>query len=176
MMSPSVFVVETSNVIIYVPNVVFTSPIIELDELAPSGWYLIEHVSNNGNAIENVEIITPAPLREWSVDVVPDDFNLNPGQTKQVEIRVTPPVGLNQDDTYKFTIIVQPEDTPVAGQPIELTVNAEISSINLANGLIGKILVYSSIIFGSILVLTLFLRTRKENKIISEALLSNQED
>ena len=148
----------------------------ELTVKYPERASFIIYVTNNGNAIENVEIITPAPLREWSVDVVPDDFNLNPGQTKQVEIRVTPPVGLNQDDTYKFTIIIQPEDTPVAGQPIELIVNAETSSINFANGLIGKILVYSSIIFGSILVLTLFLRTRKENKIISETLLSNQQD
>jgi hypothetical protein len=148
----------------------------ELTVKYPERASFIIYVTNDGNAIENVEIITPAPLREWSVDVVPDDFNLNPGQTKQVEIRVTPPVGLNQDDTYKFTIIIQPEDTPVAGQPIELTVNAKTSSINLANGLIGKILVYSSIILGSILVLTLFLRTRKENKIISEALLSNQQE
>ncbi|MFQ3343992.1 MAG: putative membrane protein [Candidatus Thalassarchaeaceae archaeon] len=134
------------------------------------------YVTNNGNTIEKVEIITPAPLREWSVDVVPDDFLLNPGQTKEVEIRVTSPVGLKDDDTYKFTLIIQPEDTPVAGQPIELTVRTEVSKLNLANGILGEILVYGSIIIGSILVLTLFLRARKENKIISEALLDEQQD
>ncbi len=134
------------------------------------------YVTNNGNAVEKVEVITPAPLREWSVDVVPDDFTLNPGQTREVEIRVTPPVGLSDYDSYKFTVIVQPKDTPVAGQPIELTVNADVSTLNIANGWLGQILVYGSIIFGSILVITLFLRTRKENKIISEALLAKQED
>ena len=80
------------------------------------------------------------------------------------------------DDTYKFTLIIQPEDTPVAGQPIELTVRTEVSKLNLANGILGEILVYGSIIIGSILVLTLFLRARKENKIISEALLDEQQD
>ena len=65
----------------------------ELTVKYPERASFIIYVTNNGNAIENVEIITPAPLREWSVDVVPDDFNLNPGQTKQLEIRVTPPVG-----------------------------------------------------------------------------------
>ena len=35
--SPSVFVVDTSNVIVYVPSVAFTSPVIELAELAPRG-------------------------------------------------------------------------------------------------------------------------------------------
>jgi len=134
------------------------------------------YVTNHGNSVEKVEIITPAPLRQWSVDVVPDDFTLNPGQTKEVQIRVTPPTDLKDDDSYKFTIVVQPKDTPVAGQPIELIVNADTSSIGLINGVVGQVFVYGSILLGSILVITLLLRARKENKIISESLINRQED
>jgi hypothetical protein len=108
--------------------------------------------------------------------VVPDDFTLNPGQTKEVQIRVTPPTDLKDDDSYKFTIVVQPKDTPVAGQPIELIVNADTSSIGLINGVVGQVFVYGSILLGSILVITLLLRARKENKIISESLINRQED
>ena len=99
----------------------------------PNRGTFIAYVTNNGNSEEKVEVITPAPLRQWSVDVVPNDFKLQPGETKEIEIRVTPPVGLKDDDTYKFTIIIQPEDTPVAGEPIELIVNADTSTISLVN-------------------------------------------
>ena len=34
-----------------------------------------------------------------------------PGETKEVEVRVTPPNDLFQDDTYDFTIIVNADDT-----------------------------------------------------------------
>jgi uncharacterized membrane protein len=142
----------------------------------PNRATFIAFVTNNGNSEEKVEVITPAPLRQWSVDVVPDDFILQPGQTKKIEIRVTPPVGLKDDDTYKFTIIIQPEDTPVAGEPVELIVNSDTSTISLVNNLVGKVLLYGAMIIGSIFLLLIFLRARKENKIINEALLSKQED
>ena len=136
----------------------------------------IAYVTNNGNSEEKVEVITPAPLRQWSVDVVPNDFKLQPGETKEIEIRVTPPVGLKDDDTYKFTIIIQPEDTPVAGEPIELIVNADTSTISLVNDFVGQFLLYGAMLIGSIFLILIFLRTRKENKMINEALLLNQED
>ena len=142
----------------------------------PNRATFIAYVTNNGNSEEKVEVITPAPLRQWSVDVVPDDFILQPGQTKEIEIRVTPPVGLKDDDTYKFTIIIQPEDTPVAGEPVELTVNADTSTISLANNLAGQVLLYGAMLIGSIFLILVFLRARKENKIINEALLLKQED
>ena len=142
----------------------------------PNRATFIAYVTNNGNSEEKVEVITPAPLRQWSVDVVPDDFILQPGQTKEIEIRVTPPIGLKDDDTYKFTIIIQPEDTPVAGEPVELTVNADTSTISLANNLAGQVLLYGAMLIGSIFLILVFLRARKENKIINEALLLKQED
>ena len=142
----------------------------------PNRATFIVYVTNNGNSEEKVEVITPAPLRQWSVDVVPDDFVLQPGQTKEIEIRVTRPIGLKDDDTYKFTIVIQPEDTPVAGEPLELIVNADTSTISLANNLAGQVLLYGAMLIGSILLILVFLRARKENKIINEALLLKQED
>ena len=142
----------------------------------PNRGTFIAYVTNNGNSEEKVEIITPAPLRQWSVDVVPNDFKLQPGETKEIEIRVTPPVGLKDDDTYKFTIIIQPEDTPVAGEPIELVVNADTSTISLVNDFVGQFLLYGAMLIGSIFLILVFLRTRKENKMINEALLIKQED
>ena len=142
----------------------------------PNRAIFIAYVTNNGNSEEKVEVITPAPLRQWSVDVVPDDFTLQPGQTREIEIRVTPPVGLKDDDTYKFTIVIQPEDTPVAGEPVELTVNADTSKISLTDNLAGQVLLYGAMLIGSIFLILVFLRARKENKIINEALLVKQED
>lgn len=142
----------------------------------PNRGTFIAYVTNNGNSEEKVEIITPAPLRQWSVDVVPNDFKLQPGETKEIEIRVTPPVGLKDDDTYKFTIIIQPEDTPVAGEPIELVVNADTSTISLVNDFVGQFLLYGAMLIGSLFLILVFLRTRKENKMINEALLIKQED
>ena len=142
----------------------------------PNRATFIAYVTNNGNSEEKVEVITPAPLRQWSVDVVPDDFTLQPGQTREIEIRVTPPVGLKDDDTYKFTIVIQPEDTPVAGEPIELIVNADTSKISLTDNLAGQVLLYGAMLIGSIFLILVFLRARKENKIINEALLVKQED
>ena len=142
----------------------------------PNRATFIAYVTNNGNSEEKVEVITPAPLRQWSVDVVPDDFTLQPGQTREIEIRVTPPVGLKDDDTYKFTIVIQPEDTPVAGEPVELTVNADTSKISLTDNLAGQVLLYGAMLIGSIFLILVFLRARKENKIINEALLVKQED
>tara|TARA_B100001250_G_scaffold62311_1_gene48748 strand:+ start:959 stop:3598 length:2640 start_codon:yes stop_codon:yes gene_type:complete len=142
----------------------------------PNRATFIAYVTNNGNSEEKVEVITPAPLRQWSVDVVPDDFTLQPGQTREIEIRVTPPVGLKDDDTYKFTIVIQPEDTPVAGEPVELIVNADTSKISLTDNLAGQVLLYGAMLIGSIFLILVFLRARKENKIINEALLVKQED
>ena len=142
----------------------------------PNRATFIAYVTNNGNSEEKVEVITPAPLRQWSVDVVPDDFTLQPGQTREIEIRVTPPVGLKDDDTYKFTIVIQPEDTPVAGEPVELIVNADTSKISLTDNLAGQVLLYGAMLIGSIFLILVFLRARKENKIINEALSVKQED
>ena len=55
-------------------------------------------------------------------------------------------------------------------------VNSDTSTISLVNNLVGKVLLYGAMIIGSIFLLLIFLRARKENKIINEALLSKQED
>ena len=73
------------------------------------------YVTNHGNVEETVVIESSEPLRFWAVNAVDDKFKLAPGETREVEIRVTPPNDLFQDDTYDFTIIVMPEGLPVAG-------------------------------------------------------------
>ncbi len=47
-------------------------------------------VTNHGNIEEKVEVVTSDSLRGWTVDVIGDDFRLQPGKTREVTVRVTP--------------------------------------------------------------------------------------
>ena len=87
----------------------------------PDKAFFTMFVTNNGNVVEDVEIIGRIS-RGWTVDVIDDEFQLPPGETREIQVRATPPSELLSDDTYRFTVIAQPEGIPVAGQPIELTV------------------------------------------------------
>ena len=78
-------------------------------------------VTNQGNVEEEVEVLTSDSLRGWTVDVIGDEFKLQPGKTREVTVRVTPPSQLIADDEYTFTVIVQPKDMPVAGEPLDLS-------------------------------------------------------
>ncbi len=129
------------------------------------------YVTNHGNVEETVVIESSDPLRFWSVNAVDDEFKLAPGETREVEIRVTPPNDLFQDDTYDFTIIVMPKGLPVAGQPLDLSVTAEMSiGISFLSDDVIQILVWSSIIIGVLLVIMLVMRSRNESQRILEAL------
>ena len=110
-------------------------------------------------------------LGSGQVNAVDDEFKLAPGETREVEIRVTPPNDLFQDDTYDFTIIVMPKGLPVAGQPLDLSVTAEMSiGISFLSDDVIQILVWSSIIIGVLLVIMLVMRSRNESRRILEAL------
>ena len=128
-------------------------------------------VTNNGNVIEDIEIISGESLRGWTVDIIEDEFKLPPGETREIQVRATPPSQLLDDDTYRFTVIAQPEGIPVAGQPIELTVTSVTSDsfLNLSKEM-QDILVYGLTGFGALLVIVLFMRSRSENKRIIQAL------
>jgi hypothetical protein len=129
------------------------------------------YVTNHGNVEETVVIESSDPLRFWSVNAVDDEFKLAPGETREVEIRVTPPNDLFQDDTYDFTIIVMPKGLPVAGQPLDLSVTAEMSiGISILSDKAVQILVWTSIIIGVLLVIMLVMRSRNESRRILEAL------
>jgi uncharacterized membrane protein len=129
------------------------------------------YVTNHGNVEETVVIESSDPLRFWSVNAVDDEFKLAPGETREVEIRVTPPNDLFQDDTYDFTIIVMPKGLPVAGQPLDLSVTAEMSiGISILSDKAVQILVWASIIIGVLLVIMLVMRSRNESRRILEAL------
>ena len=106
-----------------------------------------------------------------------DEFELAPGETKEVQVSVVPPSELLEDDTYIFTVTVQPEGLPVAGEPIDLEVTSVMPStfIGLSEEA-TQMLVYGSIILGSILVVVLFFRSRAENRRISEVLENQFED
>ena len=128
-------------------------------------------VTNNGNVIEDIEVISGESLRGWTVDVMEDEFRLPPGETREIQVRATPPSQLLDDDTYRFTVIAQPEGIPVAGQPIELTVVSVTSNsfLNLSQET-QDILIYGLTGFGALLVIALFIRSRAENKRIIKAL------
>ena len=85
--------------------------------------------------------------------------------------RVTPPAGMIQDDTYGFTITVQPKGMPVAGEPLDLEVTAEVSpGLNWLSEQNEQILVYGLTGIGALLVVILFFRSRAENRRIIEAI------
>ena len=143
----------------------------------PDKAIFILYVTNHGNILETVQVLSSESLRGWSVDMVDEEFELESGETREVEVRVTPPSDLLDDDTYLFTLTVQPEDLAVAGQPIDLTVKSEMPSsfIGLTEEQ-AQALVYGSIILGGILVVVLFFRSRAENRRIVEALENEFED
>ncbi|MCP2503295.1 MAG: NEW3 domain-containing protein [Candidatus Thalassarchaeaceae archaeon] len=129
------------------------------------------YVTNYGNVEETVVIESSEPLRFWSINAVDDEFKLAPGETRSVEIRVTPPNDLFQDDTYDFTIIVMPKGLPVAGQPLDLSVTAEVSQgLALLSDEVVQILGWVSILIGALLVIILVFRSRNESRRILEAL------
>ena len=131
----------------------------------------ILYVTNHGNIVETVQILTSDSLRGWTVNVIPDEFQLSPGNSRTITVRVTPPAGMIQDDTYRFTITVQPKGMPVAGEPLDLEVTAEVSpGLNWLSEQNEQILVYGLTGIGALLVVILFFRSRTENRRIIEAL------
>ena len=77
----------------------------------------------------------------------------------------------DRDDTYDFTIIVMPKGLPVAGQPLDLSVTAEIPIvISFLSDDMVQILGWAGIIIGGLLVIILFVRSRKESQRIMKAL------
>jgi len=124
-------------------------------------------VTNHGNIEEEVEVITSDSLRGWTVDVIGDEFTLLPGKTREVTVRVTPPSQMIADDEYSFTVIVQPKDMPVAGEPIDLTVESSVRAGALS-GEEQKAIAMAIILVGSIAVTYLFIRTRAENRMMSD--------
>ena len=64
-----------------------------------------------------------------------------------------------------------PKGLPVAGQPLDLSVTAEMSiGISFLSDDVIQILVWSSIIIGVLLVIMLVMRSRNESQRILEAL------
>jgi len=126
-------------------------------------------VTNHGNIEEEVEILTSDSLRGWTVDVIGDEFKLQPGKTREVTVRVTPPSELIADDEYSFTVIVQPKDMPVAGEPIDLTVKSKVGTGALS-GDAQKAIAMAIIMVGSLAVAYLFMRVRAENRMMSDSI------
>jgi len=132
-------------------------------------------VTNHGNIEEKVEVLTSDSLRGWAVDVIGDDFRLQPGKTREVTVRVTPPSELIADDEYSFTVIVQPKDMPVAGEPIDLTVESKVRTGALS-GDTQTAIAMSIILVGSIAVAYLFMRVRSENRMLSDSIYLERDD
>ena len=132
-------------------------------------------VTNHGNIEEEVEVLTSDSLRGWTVDVIGDEFKLQPGKTREVTVRVTPPSELIADDEYSFTVIVQPKDMPVAGEPIDLTVESKVRTGALS-GDAQRAIAMAIILVGSIAVAYLFMRVRAENRMMSDSIYVELDD
>jgi uncharacterized membrane protein len=144
------------------------------DELTTNEKESVEfilYVTNHGNIIETVQVLSSDSLRGWTVNVIEDEFELAPGESETIIVRVTPPAAMVQDDNYRFTITVQPKGMPVAGEPIDLEVTAEVSSgLNWLSDENEQILIYGLTAIGGLLVVVLFFRSRAENRRILQAL------
>ncbi len=127
-------------------------------------------VTNHGNIEEEIEVLTSDSLRGWTVDVVGgEEFKLDPGKTKQVKVRVTPPSNMISDDEYTFTVTVQPKGMPVAGEPIDLTVESSVGAASISSETQMAIAI-AVILVGSLAITYLFARSRAENMMLSESL------
>jgi len=133
------------------------------------------YVTNHGNIEEEVEVLTSDSLRGWTVDVIGDEFRLQPGKMREVTVRVTPPSELIADDEYSFTVIVQPKDMPVAGEPLDLTVESKVRTGALS-GDAQTAVAMAIILVGSIAVAYLFIRVRAENRMMSDSMFSELDD
>ena len=132
-------------------------------------------VTNQGNIEERVEVLTSDSLRGWTVDVIGDDFRLQPGKTREVTIRATPPSELIADDEYTFTVIVQPKDMPVAGEPLDLTVVSKVGTGVLSSDT-QRAVAIATIIVGTLGVAFLLMRARADNRMIEDAMFVHQDD
>tara|TARA_B100000686_G_scaffold271678_1_gene288483 strand:- start:760 stop:3444 length:2685 start_codon:yes stop_codon:yes gene_type:complete len=152
---------------------------IETSTLKESSWpdntEFTIFVTNHGNVEEEVEVLTSDSLRGWTVDVIGDEFKLQPGKTEEVTVRVTPPSQLISDDEYTFTVIVQPKDMPVAGEPIDLSVESKVGS-GVLSGDAQRAVAIAIIVVGTMAVTYLFLRVRAENRMMEDSLLLNHDD
>ena len=127
-------------------------------------------VTNHGNIEEEIEVLTSDSLRGWTVDVVGgEEFKLDPGKTKQVKVRVTPPSNMISDDEYTFTVTVQPKGMPVAGEPIDLTVESSVGVASISSET-QMVIAIAVILVGSLSITYLFARSRAENMMLSESL------
>ena len=127
-------------------------------------------VTNHGNIEEEIEVLTSDSLRGWTVDVVGgEEFKLDPGKTKQVKVRVTPPSNMISDDEYTFTVTVQPKGIPVAGEPIDLTVESSVGAASISSET-QMVIAIAVILVGSLAITYLFARSRAENMMLSESL------
>ena len=132
-------------------------------------------VTNQGNIEERVEVLTSDSLRGWTVDVIGDEFKLQPGKTREVTVRVTPPSQLIADDEYKFTVVVQPKGMPVAGEPLDLSVESKVGT-GILSGDTQRAVAIVIIVGGTLGVAYLFMRTRAERRLFDEAMFPHQDD
>ena len=109
------------------------------------------------------------------MDVIGDEFKLQPGKTREVTVRVTPPSQLIADDEYTFTVIVQPKDMPVAGEPLDLSVESKVGT-GILTGDTQRAVAIAIIVVGTLGVAFLFMRTSAENRMIEDAMFLHQDD
>ena len=73
------------------------------------------------------------------------------------------------DDEYTFTVTVQPKGMPVAGEPIDLTVESSVGVASISSET-QMVIAIAVILVGSLAITYLFARSRAENMMLSESL------
>ncbi len=141
----------------------------------PESTEFTVYVTNQGNIEEEIEVKTSDSLRGWTVDVIGNEFELSPGESRPVKIRVTPPSEMASDDEYLFTVIVQPKGMPVAGEPIDLSVEATLGAGSLSEGE-QRVVAIAVISLGSIAVLVILTRVRSDNRTIYDSMRVESDD
>ena len=130
----------------------------------PDKAFFTMFVTNNGNVVEDIEIISGESLRGWTVDVIDDEFQLP--LEKLEKFGFEPLLHLNFLTTHTDSL----SSLNPRGYRCRTT--------NRTNGCISKIklfflnlsqttqdlLVYGLTGFGALLVIILFMRSRAENK------------
>ena len=92
------------------------------------------NVTNLGNVEDTVRLLSSDPMRGWAIEIVDEEVILAPGETRAIEVVIKPPASLDQPDTFEFTLTAEPASSPVAAQPIDLSVSASPASGFLGTG------------------------------------------
>jgi len=142
-----------------------------------SADFMVE-IRNDGNVDEEIEISSTEGLRGWTVDIEKTEHTIEAGETITVRVRVKPPVEMASSDEFEFTLLVTPTEAPVAAQPIDMTVKAELDdSVFGFSSQTWNIITWSTLgVIGLAILILLFSNMRRSERFQQSAIVEENED